>query len=157
MTSKQEPPQLTFNREILGVEQPAGVMPITEEIIRRYAELLGQPLEAPPSGQPLEAPFGLLNAFSGREVAKGAGVKLEGADVGLYAGRAIEVFAKVHAGDILTRTAILQDVYTKTGRSGTMAFEVWDVLLRNQEGMLVARTRDSMVYRARGGTVRSGD
>ena len=56
----------------------------------------------------------------------------------------------VYVGDVLNRSAILQEVYSKTGRSGTMAFEVWEILFRNQEGTLVAKARDSMVLRAAG-------
>lgn len=150
-------PQLTFRKEILGVEQPAGTIQITEEVIRRYATALGQPLRTPGPGEVLEAPIGLINLFFSRDVEKGSEVKLEGATVNLNSGRAVELYHPVRAGDTLTRTATLKDVYTKTGRSGTMAFEVWEIYFRNQNGELVARARDSMVLRAPGGRPGGGD
>ena len=143
-------PKLTFRKEVLNVEQPAGRIQITEEIIQRYFEVLGQPLPLGKPGEPLEVPVGLLNIFFSREVEKGAEVKLEGATVSLNSGRMMEVLERLQAGAVLDRSAVLRDVYTKTGRSGTMAFEVWEILFRTPEGKLVARARDSMVYRAPG-------
>lgn len=143
-------PKLTYKEELLHVEQPAGEVEFTEELILRYSEATGHPLPERKSGEPLPAPIAMLNVFFSRDVEAGAEVKLEGATVGLNAGRAVELYETVHAGDVLARSAILQDVYTKTGRSGTMAFEVWEILFRNKGGDLVARARDSMVYRAPG-------
>jgi hypothetical protein len=145
-----ETPKLTFRKELLHVEQPAGTVELTEELIQRYGAATGHPIQEPKPGERMEAPIAMLNVFFSRDVEAGAEVKLEGATVGLNAGRAIELYEKAYAGDVLTRSAVLQDVYTKTGRSGTMAFEVWEILFRNQQGTLVARARDSMVYRAPG-------
>ncbi len=143
-------PQLTYNAEILRKEQPAGAITLTEAGVDRYMELTGHPRAALPEGERREAPIAMLNVFFSRGQEVGADVKLEGATVGLNAGRAIELYRPIYVGDTLTRSAILQDVYSKTGRSGTMAFEVWEILFRNQDHELVARARDSMVYRAPG-------
>ena len=143
-------PQLTFNEATLGVEQPTGTIEITADLIREYAKTTGHPLPAPDSGERLRVPIAMLNAFFSRDVEKAADVKLEGASVGLNAGRAVEVHEPLFEGDVLSRSAVLKDVYTKTGRSGTMAFEVWEILFKNGEGSVVARAQDSMVYRAPG-------
>ena len=143
-------PKLTFKEELLHVEQPAGTVEYTEEIIRRYAEVVGHPLPEVKPGERLEAPIAMLNVFFSRDVESGAEVKLEGATVSLNAGRAIELFERVYVGDVLNRSAILQEVYSKTGRSGTMAFEVWEILFKREDGTVVARAKDSMVYRAPG-------
>ena len=143
-------PQLTYNEDILHKEQFTGVIDLTPELVDRYVELTGIPVAQPADGERQEAPTAMLNVFFTRNQEQGADVKLEGATVGLNAGRAIELHAPIYVGDRLTRYAVLQDVYSKTGRSGTMAFEVWEILFRNDAGELVARARDSMVFRAPG-------
>ena len=150
-------PQLTYNEEVLHVEQPAGTIHLTDEGVDRYIELTGHPAESSADGERRRAPIAMLNVFFSRGQEVGANVTLEGATVGLNAGRAIEMHRPIYVGDTLTRSAILQDVYSKTGRSGTMAFEVWEILFRNQDGELVARARDSMVYRAPGPAASSAD
>ena len=144
-------PQLTYNEDILHKEQFTGVIDLTPELVNRYVELTGIPVAQPADGERQEAPTAMLNVFFTRNQEQGADVKLEGATVGLNAGRAIELpGSQADGGDRLTRYAVLQDVYSKTGRSGTMAFEVWEILFRNDAGELVARARDSMVFRAPG-------
>ena len=143
-------PQITFNEDILHKEQFTGIVDLTQEMVDRYIELTGIPKTEVEDGEPQEAPMAMLNVFFTRNQERGADVKLEGATVGLNAGRAIELHTPIYVGDRLTRYAVLQDVYSKTGRSGTMAFEVWEILFRNDAGELVARARDSMVFRAPG-------
>ncbi len=143
-------PQLTFNEKILHLEQPTGEVELSRDVVDRYLKLTGIPAADPPEGGRQEAPTAMLNVYFTRAQELGADVELEGATVGLNAGRAIELHSPIYVGDRLTRYAVLRDVYSKTGRSGTMAFEVWEILFRNQDGDLVARARDSMVYRAPG-------
>ena len=140
---------LTYNQEMLNVEQPNGSITITDDLIATYCEATGHPMSKDESGK-IEVPVNMLNVFFNRSVQIGSNVKLKGASVGLNAGRSIEVFDTVFEGDTLERSAIFKEVYTKTGRSGTMAFEVWEILFRNPKGELVARATDSMVYRAPG-------
>ena len=149
-SSDADAPRVTFNEAILHKEQPTGDIELTKDMVDRYIELTGVPASQAREGERQEAPTAMLNVFFGRDQQQGADVNLEGATVGLNAGRAIEIHAPIYVGDRLTRSAILQDVYSKTGRSGTMAFEVWEILFRNDAGGLVARARDSMVYRAPG-------
>lgn len=143
-------PEVTYNEDILHKEQFTGIVDLTQEMVDRYIELTGIPKVETAYGEREEAPTAMLNVFFTRNQEQGADVKLEGATVGLNAGRAIELHTPIYVGDRLTRYAVLQDVYSKTGRSGTMAFEVWEILFRNDAGELVARARDSMVYRAPG-------
>ena len=117
---------LTYNKEMLNVEQPNGSITITKDHIQTYCDATGHPISQDESGR-IEVPVNMLNA-----------------------GRSIEVFDQVFEGDTLDRSAIFKEVYTKTGRSGTMAFEVWEILFKNDNGELVARATDSMVYRAPG-------
>ena len=143
-------PQLTYNEDILHKEQFTGTVELTQELVDRYIELTGIPAIEPTDGERQEAPTAMLNVFFTRNQEQGADVRLEGATVGLNAGRAIELHTPVYVGDRFARYAVLQDVYSKTGRSGTMAFEVWEILFRNDAGELIARARDSMVFRTPG-------
>ena len=140
---------LTYNKDMLNVEQPNGSITITKDHIQTYCDATGHPISQDESGR-IEVPVNMLNVFFNRSVQIGSDVKLEGASVGLNAGRSIEVFDQVFEGDTLDRSAIFKEVYTKTGRSGTMAFEVWEILFKNDSGELVAKATDSMVYRAPG-------
>ena len=143
-------PKLTFNEKILGVEQATGTVELSAELIREYSKATGHPLPDPSTGTRLRAPIAMLNAFFSRDVESGSDVKLEGASVSLNAGRAVEFHEPLFEGDVLSRFAVLKEVYTKTGRSGTMAFEVWEILFKREDGTVVARAKDSMVYRAPG-------
>jgi acyl dehydratase len=51
------------------------------------------------------------------------------------------------AGDRLTASSHLKDVYTKTGRSGTMVHVVWETTFSNQDGVVVADVQRSQVVR----------
>jgi len=53
----------------------------------------------------------------------------------------------VCAGDTITVTSKLREVYAKTGRTGTMAFIVFEVTYRNQLGQMVAQAEESQVRR----------
>ena len=59
----------------------------------------------------------------------------------------MEPLAPVKAGDVLTCTARVKDVYQKTGRSGTMAFLVVENTFVNQHGEAVAIVGWSSVRR----------
>ena len=51
------------------------------------------------------------------------------------------------AGDSLTASSHLKEVYPKTGRSGTMVFVVWETTFRNQNGQVVADVQESFAAR----------
>ena len=53
----------------------------------------------------------------------------------------------MYAGDQLTASSHLKDVYAKTGRSGTMVFVVWETTFRNQHGDVVAEVQESFARR----------
>jgi acyl dehydratase len=53
----------------------------------------------------------------------------------------------VVAGDSLSASSHLKEVYPKTGRSGTMVFIVWETTFRNQSGDVVADVQESYAVR----------
>ena len=145
--------QLDFDRSLLGVDYPAGTFQVARETILRYCQAIGEinPIhtdeaQAHASGYPdLVAPPTFCTLFL-----RGVGrpdIKLKFGRTGFHAGEAIESLAPVLAGDSLTANVRLKDVYAKTGRSGTMAFVVWETSFVNQHGQRVIAIQDSYVRR----------
>ena len=69
---------------------------------------------------------------------------------GIDGGKSVEIHAPVRPGDVLTGRSEVADIYTKTGRSGTMIFIVHRTHFANQRGEEVA-TVDWRMIRATGG------
>ena len=66
---------------------------------------------------------------------------------GLRAGNDYEFFQPVHPDDVLTVNWLVKDVYERTGRSGTLVFQVIEATYRNQRGELLARNSETLFYR----------
>ena len=65
--------------------------------------------------------------------------------IGMGAGTAVEALAPVCAGDIVEGTTYVKDVFTKTGRSGTMTFVILETILTDQSGERVVVITESSV------------
>ena len=65
--------------------------------------------------------------------------------MGMGAGQAVEALAPVCAGDIVEGTTYVKDVFTKTGRSGTMTFVLLETILTDQPGKRVVTITESFV------------
>jgi hypothetical protein len=57
---------------------------------------------------------------------------------GVDGGKAVELHRPIRPGDVLTADSQIADIYTKTGRSGTMIFIVHRMTYANQAGEPVA-------------------
>lgn len=57
---------------------------------------------------------------------------------GIDGGKTIDCLAPIRAGDTLTGTATIAEVFAKTGRSGTMVFIVQRMSFTNQDGDAVS-------------------
>lgn len=66
---------------------------------------------------------------------------------GLRAGNEYEFFQPVHPDDVLTATWLVKDVYERTGRSGTVVYQVIEATFHNQRGELLARNTETLFYR----------
>ena len=64
-----------------------------------------------------------------------------------HAGQRVQSKAPIIAGDSLSASSHLKDVYAKTGRSGTMVFIVWETTFSNQNGEVVADVQESFAAR----------
>lgn len=147
--------QITYDRSLLGKEYSIGTFHITTEMILAFAKATGDPqpryrdeaaAHASESGD-LVAPPTFCNIFI--EGFKRPDIKLAFGDVGLFANQTIEPLLPVRAGDTLEARTRLEDVYTKTGRSGDMVFVVWETRFINQHGDTAVVVRDAFLRRER--------
>lgn len=145
-------PPFEYDRYIIGVEFDVGEAEITRERIDRYCEAVGEtnPLyldetaaAAGPHGT-IIAPPSLLSALL-MEPRPDPDIRFGNAS--FAAGTRFEFFESVRAGDTIRVSALVKDVYAKTGRSGTMVFAVFQSTYRNQDGVKVAAEEFSRVFR----------
>ncbi len=149
--------EIEFDRSLLGVKHEGRPVLVTEEMIRRLCASVGEtnPLfidrqAAREAGHAdIIAPPTICNVLVGAMPRPDP--KVEFGDVLLQGGQLVESLAPVTAGDTLTGSVYLKEVYRKTGRSGTMVFIVWESEFVNQDGKLVGRVQESWVRRNRGG------
>ena len=66
---------------------------------------------------------------------------------GLRAGNEYEFFQPVHPDDVLTARWVVKDVYERTGRSGTLIFQIIEANYYNQRDELLARNTETLFYR----------
>ncbi len=66
---------------------------------------------------------------------------------GLRGGNEYEFFQPVHPDDVLTARWLVKDVYERTGRSGSLIFQVIEATFHNQCGELLARNTETLFYR----------
>jgi acyl dehydratase len=146
------PLTLEYDRDILGVEFEVGEAEITRERIERYCAAVGEtnPLyldEAAAATGPygtIIAPPSLLGALL-MEPHPDPDIRFGNAS--FAAGTRFEFFEPVRAGDTIRVSALVKDVYAKTGRSGTMVFAVFRSIYRNQDAVQVAVEEFSRVFR----------
>ena len=66
---------------------------------------------------------------------------------GLRGGNEYEFFQPVHPDDVITARWMVKDVYQRTGRTGTIIFQVVEATYSNQRGELLARNTETLFYR----------
>jgi acyl dehydratase len=145
--------QLEYDRSLHGKEHRAGPFEVTAEVIREFSRSIGDanPLFADEDAaraagyNGLVAPPTLCTIFvRGVELPD---IKLQFGRARFHAGQRVQPRATVVAGDRLTASSHLKEVYPKTGRSGTMVFIVWETTFRNQDGDVVADVQESFAVR----------
>jgi acyl dehydratase len=142
--------QLEFDRSLIGRVFPVGSFTVTRELITKIAKAVGEtdPIytdvdSAQDSGHhDLLAPPTICNLLV-RGI-KRPNVKLQGfSKMRVHGGQALYSIKPIHAGDKLDAKTHLEEIYTKTGRTGTMAFIIWQTEFFNQEGELVTQVKES--------------
>jgi acyl dehydratase len=141
-----------YDHSLYGVEHESGPFEVTPEIIAIYTRSIGEvnPIcvdadAARSAGfANLVAPPTLCALFERGELPD---IKLQFGKRQFHGGQRVEPRAPIVAGDRLTASSHLKDVYTKTGRSGTMVHVVWETTFRNQDGDVVAEVQESFARR----------
>ncbi|MSQ06949.1 MAG: MaoC family dehydratase [Dehalococcoidia bacterium] len=145
--------QLEYDRSLHGKEHQAGPFEVTPSLIREFSLSIGDanPLftdekAARAAGfKGLVAPPTLCTIFvRGVELPD---IKLKFGRARFHAGQRVQPQGQVVAGDQLSASSHLKEVYPKTGRSGTMVFIVWETTFRNQDGDVVANVQESFAVR----------
>ena len=145
--------KLEYDKSLYGKEHVAGPFPISAEIIKDFAKATGEtnPVyfdedEAKTRGfNNVVAPPTLCTMFV-RQV-KLPDIKLNFGKNRFHAGQRVSVKRSIEAGDRLSASSHLKEVYPKTGRSGTMVFIVWETTFTNQHGEVVADVQESFATR----------
>lgn len=145
-----------YDTSVIGVEVPLGTFEITPERVAGYLRATGEtnPLytdeaeaKAGPHGG-LVVPPGILQTIS---MSGAPNAKVKFGNFAMHSGQRMEVVAPIRVGDVISVAADVKEVYPKTGRSGTMVFEVRRNTFRNQHGEVVAISEMAMVHRQAGG------
>ncbi len=119
-------------------------VPVTPEMIRNFVEALGEgnPIytdeaaaKQGPNGGLVAPPSFAVTFRNGRHFFQH--VPRFGR-AGFDAGKDVEFVTPLKAGDSVTLSSSVKEIYEKTGRSGTMVFVVVRSTLRNQNGEVVA-------------------
>ena len=145
--------ELEYDRSLYGKEHVEGPFEVTGEQIRAFAESIGEAnpvfLDATAAkkaghrGQLAPPTFCtlLMTRLSLPDISLNFG------SIRAHAGERVRPRAPIFAGDRLTASSCLKDVYAKTGRSGAMVFCVWETTFRNQDGQVVAEVTQSFARR----------
>lgn len=145
--------QLEYDRSLYGVEHEAGPFEVTREMVLAFSESTAEPAPvfsddaaAEAAGFPaLPAPPTLCTLFVRR--IELPDIQLKFGRARFHAGQRVQARAPIYAGDHLSASSHLKEVYAKTGRSGTMVFTVWETTFRNQHGDVVADVQESYAAR----------
>ena len=145
--------ELEYDRSLYGKEHLAGPFEVTKELILAFTKSLGEtnPVftdeaaawAAGYSG--LVAPPTFCTVFVSRVSLPDINLKF--GRTRRHGGQRVQPRRTIVAGDQLTASSHLKDVYPKTGRSGTMVFIVWETTFRNQRGEVVADVQESFACR----------
>ena len=145
---------IEFDRSVIGVDAPVGSHLVTREEIIAYATAMGEtnPLymdeeaaKAGPYGD-IIAPPGFYHSLRLNQMPDPR-VQSGDRNSGYIAGQSIEYFEPIQAGDTISAKVQVADVYTKTGRTGTLVFVVRRTTYTNQHGRTVMIVDASNVRR----------
>ena len=145
--------ELEYDRSLYGKEHQAGPFEVSKEMVLAFNQSLGETASAfndeaaaqAAGYRSIVAPPTLCTLFVRR--VQLPDINLKFGHTRFHAGQRVQANALVVAGDSLTASSHLKEVYAKTGRSGTMVFIVWETTFRNQDGQVVADVQESYAAR----------
>ena len=128
---------LGIDSSLIGVEFDSSTSePITAEEIHEYAASTGDE-HGNYKGPNAVAPPTFCVKFRGNRFFHPA-IPTKAFMRGFDAGKDIEFGAPIRVGDVVHTSAVLHEIYEKTGRSGSMIFIVTRVTMKNQKNEMVA-------------------
>jgi hypothetical protein len=132
----------------VGFEFDTREFPISEEMIVEYARAVGETdvRFSDPSHSDFQAAPTLTNMFMGGRVLPEGFPRF--AMRGFDAGKCVMPKRPIRPGDVLVGRSHVEDIYEKTGRSGSMFFIVHRMEFANQRGELVSVVDWRMVQQA---------
>ncbi len=144
-------------RSMIGVESEPSIFEIEKGAIRRWVEAIGDPnplyhdeeYAKKTKYAGIIAPPGFLYNYAYPvKVGKPAPHVKSPFWRGLDGGEEYEFFKPVRAGEVVTATAKLVDLYERQGRLGIgkMLFQVEEITHRNQSGEVLAKTRKTNIF-----------
>jgi acyl dehydratase len=145
--------KLEYDRSLHEREYRAGPFKITEEMVQAFNRSIGETdpvftdrAAAQAAGyQGVVAPPTLCTLLVRQVQLPSLGLTF--GRVQFHAGQRVQPRVAIVAGDVLTASSRLKEVYPKTGRSGTMVFIVWETTFHNQDGVVVAEVQESYARR----------
>ena len=130
-----------FDHTLLGTDFDLGRVEITRQMLEKYCEAVGDEEATAPGVAPITLPTILIAPSEFPSI----GLKHSGSHV--LATWQLESRQPIYVDDTIAISMRLENVYAKTGRSGTMVFVVWSVNFTNQHGETVALGRKSFITR----------
>lgn len=141
-----------YDKSVIGVDSKPATEEVEKGAIRKFAAAVGD--ENPLYGDEdyckkggfgsLVAPPTFLTTFRASEVPD---IKMQFGKVGLHGGQSYEFYKPIKAGDKITYSNRVAEVYERDGRTGKMVFMVIETTFKNQDGEKVAVARSTGIRR----------
>ena len=133
--------------QFLGKVFDEYVFMLDAERLVQYAKSCGETASkyTDPNDPDFQAPPTIASSFNPRQDYPDNFPSFEG--LGMDAGKSVELERPMRAGEEITATTALHDIYTKSGRSGRMVFFVNRMTMKNPKGEILGSSDTSVVIR----------
>ena len=133
--------------QFLGKVFDEYVFTLDAEKLVQYAKSCGETANkyTDPNDPDFQAPPTIASSFNPRQDYPDNFPSFEGLD--MDAGKSVELERPMRAGEEITATTALHDIYTKSGRSGRMVFFVNRMTMKNPKGEILGSSDTSVVIR----------
>ena len=133
--------------QFLGKVFDEYVFTLDAEKLVQYAKSCGETASkyTDPNDPDFQAPPTIASSFNPRQDYTDNFPPFEG--LGMDAGKSVELARPMRAGEEITATTALHDIYTKSGRSGRMVFFVNRMTMKNPKGEILGSSDTSVVIR----------
>ena len=133
--------------QFLGKVFDEYVFMLDAEKLVQYAKSCGETASkfTDPNDPDFQAPPTIASSFNPRQDYPDNFPSFEG--LGMDAGKSVELEKPMRAGEEITATTALHDIYTKSGRSGRMVFFVNRMTMKNPKGEILGSSDTSVVIR----------